>query len=78
MLHRDQSLLENLDGSGKSASFKMTVQKGKIEFFPGKSTVTLGYNGNFLGPTIRVRNGQRFRMNVSNTLPEVTTLHWHS
>ncbi|MBU1388167.1 MAG: multicopper oxidase domain-containing protein [Proteobacteria bacterium] len=70
-------LLENLDGSGNSASFNMNVHRGKIEFFPGKMTATLGYNGNFLGPTIRVRNGQRFRINVNNTLSDVTTLHWH-
>jgi FtsP/CotA-like multicopper oxidase with cupredoxin domain len=70
-------LLENLDSSGESASFSMDVQQGQVEFFPGESTATLGYNGNFLGPTIRVRNGQRFQINVNNTLPEVTTLHWH-
>ncbi len=70
-------LLKNLDTSGKTASFAMDVKQGAVDFFPGKPTATLGYNGNFLGPTIRVRNGQRFRMNVNNTLSEVTTLHWH-
>ena len=70
-------LLENQDKSGKSAIFTMDVQKGNVEFFSGRSTSTLGYNGNFLGPTIRVRNGQRFKIKVNNTLPQVTTLHWH-
>ncbi len=70
-------LLENLDPSGQTASFSMDVQQGSVDFFPDKPTATLGYNGNFLGPTIRVRNGQRFQMNVNNSLPEVTTLHWH-
>jgi len=51
-------LLENLDKTGKSASFNMNVQNGEKEFFPGKSTATLGYNGNFLGPTIKVRKGE--------------------
>ncbi len=70
-------LLDNLDKSGQSARFAMTVQPGTVEFFPGKPTETLGYNGNFLGPTIRVRNGRRFTINVDNTLDQVTTLHWH-
>ena len=70
-------LLENPDASGETASFTMDVQQGDMSFFPGNKTATMGYNGNFLGPTIRVRNGQRFRINVNNRLPEVTTLHWH-
>jgi FtsP/CotA-like multicopper oxidase with cupredoxin domain len=70
-------LLSNLDESGDTATFSMNVMKGSREFFPGIPTATLGYNGNYLGPTIRVRNGQRFRVSVNNTLPEVTTLHWH-
>jgi len=70
-------LLENLDASGETASFAMDVQQGDMSFFSGNKTATMGYNGNFLGPTIRVRDGQRFRINVNNRLPQVTTLHWH-
>lgn len=70
-------LLENLDKTGQTAQFKMAAQRGAREFFPGKMTQTFGYNGAFLGPTIRVRNGQWFRLQVDNNLPEVTTLHWH-
>ncbi len=70
-------LLENLDKTGQTARFKMAAQLGQRTFFPGKVTETAGYNGDFLGPTIRVRNGQRFNLRVDNNLPEVTTLHWH-
>jgi len=70
-------LLENLDKSGETTTFDMDVRQGKVEFFRGKQTSTLGYNGNFLGPTIRVRNGQRFRLRLKNRLSEITTLHWH-
>ncbi len=70
-------LLENLDKSGKTANFILNAQQGRMNFFPGKQTASLGYNGNFLGPTIRVRNGQDFRMRVNNTLSQTTTLHWH-
>ncbi len=71
------ALLENLDKSGRTAQFKMAALEGKRTFLPGKITPTFGYNGDFLGPTIRVRNGQRFNLQVTNNLPEVTTLHWH-
>ena len=70
-------LLKNLDAGTGSARFTMEVNRGNKEFFPGKPTATLGYNGNFLGPTIRVRNGQRFKIAVKNNLSQVTTLHWH-
>lgn len=70
-------LLENLDKSGRRAVFEMNAQKGSVTFFPGYKTATMGYNGSFLGPTIRVRNGQPFKLNLKNSLPQVTTLHWH-
>jgi len=70
-------LLEDLDNAADSARFALQVQQGSRLFFQGKKTSTYGYNGNFLGPTIRVRNGQRFRINVKNSLPQTTTLHWH-
>lgn len=70
-------LLENLDNSADSVRVAIRIQKGTREFFPGRTTQTLGYNGNFLGPTIRVRHGQRFRANINNTLAQPTTLHWH-
>jgi FtsP/CotA-like multicopper oxidase with cupredoxin domain len=70
-------LLEDLGSRSDSARFIMNVQQGSMDFFPVKPTATLGYNGNFLGPTIRVRNGQRFRINVNNNLTQTTTLHWH-
>lgn len=31
----------------------------------------------YLGPTIRVRRGQRLRVEFTNDLPEPTTIHWH-
>ncbi|HET8671982.1 MAG TPA: multicopper oxidase domain-containing protein, partial [Candidatus Saccharimonadales bacterium] len=57
--------------------FDLTVQKGEQEFLPGKRTNTIGYNGSYLGPTIRARKGDKVRMNVTNKLPDPTTSHWH-
>jgi bilirubin oxidase len=69
-------LLEpNLENGEKV--FNLTVQQGEAEIFSGKRTSTWGYNGNFLGPTIRAHRGDRVRLNVMNDLAEATTVHWH-
>lgn len=58
-------------------NFELFVQQGEKEFFPGLTTKTLGYNGNFLGPVLRVRRGQEINVAVHNQLDELTTVHWH-
>jgi FtsP/CotA-like multicopper oxidase with cupredoxin domain len=35
------------------------------------------YNGAVPGPVLRVRQGERLRVDVVNDLPEETTVHWH-
>lgn len=35
------------------------------------------YSGTLPGPELRVREGERLRVTVSNRLPEPTTIHWH-
>ncbi len=57
--------------------YDLRLQKGATEFLPGIKTATLGINGGFLGPTLRLRNGEKIRLNVTNTIGEPTTLHWH-
>lgn len=57
--------------------FDLVIQEGEMEFFPGKRTRTLGYNGDYLGPTLRARTGDKVRLNVTNALEEPTTTHWH-
>lgn len=58
-------------------TFDLSLQSGTMDFLTGKTTPTYGINGNFLGPAIKVRNGDLVTLNVSNTLNEVATLHWH-
>ncbi len=38
---------------------------------------TIGLNGSYLGPTIRLTDGEQVRAEVTNDLDEMTTLHWH-
>jgi bilirubin oxidase len=57
--------------------FNLTIQKGLVNFYPGFSTNTIGVNGNILGPTLILRKGDNISMNVTNTLTDTTTIHWH-
>ena len=55
----------------------LTVQEGTWEFHPGEVVSTFGVNGDLLGPTLMLDQGQQVTINVANTLPDITTMHWH-
>ena len=57
--------------------FDLKLLDGTTEFFPGLQTKTSGINGNYLGPMLRMRTGEKIRLNVSNALSQTSTLHWH-
>jgi FtsP/CotA-like multicopper oxidase with cupredoxin domain len=70
-------LLEpRIDADG-SKIFELRLQAGMTELLPGKPTPTWGANGTYLGPTLRASNGDRVTINVTNELPEPTSIHWH-
>ncbi|MGQ0631776.1 MAG: multicopper oxidase family protein [Sporichthyaceae bacterium] len=43
----------------------------------GTIVTTWGYNGLVPGPEIRVRQGERVRVRLANSLTDLTTIHWH-
>ena len=57
--------------------YDLTMQNGITEFFEGYQTPTSGINGSYLGPTLKMRDGAKVRINVTNELDEPSTLHWH-
>ncbi|NOX73001.1 MAG: multicopper oxidase domain-containing protein [Alphaproteobacteria bacterium] len=57
--------------------FELGLQKGVSQFFDGLETDTMGINGAYLGPVLRLRKGEETRLNVTNNLGEPSTLHWH-
>ena len=61
--------------SGKS--FELILQNGKTRFYNDRETVTMGVNGNILGPTLLMNQGDFVNVKVSNQLAETTTIHWH-
>ncbi len=57
--------------------FNLVAQEGQVEFVDGIASQTMGFNGDFLGSTIRVDKGDDVVLNVINELEESTTVHWH-
>ena len=61
------------DGRGH---ITLTAMTGTSEF-AGKKVPTWGYNGNLLGPALRLQRNQPVTVSLFNQLPEATTVHWH-
>lgn len=59
-----------------SNRMQLVVQAGKSSF-AGKAATTWGYNGNLLGPAVKLNKGQSVTVDIHNQLAEETTLHWH-
>ena len=62
---------------GPGHEYDLEVRPGRTAFLAGRRTPTWGVNGSYLGPTLRMRQGDQVTVNVQNNLPEATTLHWH-
>ncbi len=70
-------ILERNNSGPEAGRYQITVENGENSFFPGYKTSTLGYNGPCLGPTIKVKNGEKVKIKVDNNLSQKTTVHWH-
>lgn len=57
--------------------FHLTARAGTTELRPGTRSRTWGFNGTYLGPTLRAERGEKVRVDVTNHLAETTTVHWH-
>lgn len=54
----------------------LTTQFGSTTFFAGAASRTIGYNQDYLGPTIRLKAGP-LDAQVNNNLDVPVTVHWH-
>lgn len=66
-----------LDARDHGQRIGLRAQEGETTFFPGRRSATMGYNGSYLGPTLRVHRGDDVTVTVSNNLSADTTVHWH-
>ena len=62
---------------GQVKVFDLTCKKVQWETKPGQRTEAWTYNGMVPGPLIRVREGDRVRVNVTNALDQSTSVHFH-
>ncbi|WP_199547391.1 multicopper oxidase family protein [Streptomyces sp. N35] len=57
--------------------FDLRMQAGEKEFKDGERTPTWGFNGDYLGPTLRAERGEKVKVRIANGLDEASTVHWH-
>lgn len=70
-------LLEDMNDQEGVGDYYLVAQYGKSQILPNMTTDTLGYNGDYLGPVIKLRRGEQVNMHVTNDLAEATSVHWH-
>lgn len=71
-------LLNDHSNDPNRTEYHLNAQNSTKEFISGKKTKTMGYNGDYLGPVIRVRIGEEVSVKIQNDLEDdITTIHWH-
>lgn len=71
----DQELPFRMENGVKVFELKPSVIRWQI--LPSVTVEAYAYNGQVPGPRIHIRQGDRIRVDVTNALPEKTTIHWH-
>lgn len=61
----------------EGTNFELTIAASSRQFYDGTATETIGFNGDFLGPTLIFNQGDDLNIEVHNELNESTTVHWH-
>jgi len=59
------------------SDIELVLQKGDHEFYPGVASETMGFNGDYLGPTIRLYDDTDTTITFTNNIGEPTTVHGH-
>jgi len=71
----DQPLAPRIEDGVKVFDLEASVIRWSI--LPGQQVAAYAYNRQVPGPRLRLTQGDRVRVNVTNHLPESTTVHWH-
>ncbi len=65
------------DTDGKSADFTLRIAPVEIEIAPRRRIKTVGYNGGFPGPVLRMQEGKRVAVDLFNDTTTAEVVHWH-
>src|SRR5687767_11208387 len=58
-------------------TFNLNMQPGSMQFYPSVTTPTFGFNGDYLGSTLIMNMNDSVWINVTNSLVDTSTVHWH-
>ena len=64
-------------GADAKADYELTIATTPIEVAPKRILSLTTYNGQFPGPLLRLREGQRVSVDVRNETDSPQQLHWH-
>lgn len=76
-LAKRQLPIPQLLESKNDSPLELSMTAGEWEIIQGVRTPTIGFNGPYLGPTIRVRNGKSLPLTYRNNLSEPVAIHAH-
>jgi FtsP/CotA-like multicopper oxidase with cupredoxin domain len=65
-----------VDENGRRV-FSLLAQEGTADLGGDDLSHTWGFNGDYLGPTLRAERGEEVAVRITNELPEATSVHWH-
>jgi len=74
---RGDQLLEPVRIEDGVKVFELTVSLIRWQILPDVAIDAYAYNGQIPGPRLAFTQGDRVRIDVTNELPETTTVHWH-
>jgi hypothetical protein len=61
----------------EKADYTLRIAAGRVELAPGHVVPTTLYNGQFPGPLLRFKEGQRAVVDVHNDTDTQELVHWH-
>ncbi|MFF8844823.1 multicopper oxidase family protein [Streptomyces sp. NPDC015127] len=70
-------VLQPTSVSGTTSTYTVTMKEITKEILPGRRTRLRTYNGEFPGPVIKARSGQRVVIKQINNLAQPTSVHLH-
>ena len=59
------------------ADYTLTIAVKPVELAPNRILSTTTYNGQFPGPLLRLKEGQRVTIDIHNQTDRPEQLHWH-
>lgn len=69
--------IPELIDSRDTPEIELVLQKGEHEFYAGIPSETMGFNGDYLGPAIRLYDDTDTTITFTNNIGEPTTVHGH-